>query len=113
MTRFVGYGGYPPRGPAPGTPSSTHATTPMSVDSGSAMTPKRKSLPSGPPPPPSGTAPPPAPPPSQAPPPSGAMVPPPRPKSQMGMSGSGTLADVDPETVPANMKVEGRDWFAL
>lgn len=104
-----GYGGYPPRGPAPGTPSSTHATTPMSVDSGSAVTPKRKSLPSGPPPP-SATAPPP---PSQAPPPTGAMVPPPRPKSQMGMSGSGTLADVDPETVPANMKVEGRDWFAL
>lgn len=53
-----GYGGYPPRGPAPGTPSSTHATTPMSVDSGSAVTPKRKSLPSGPPPP-SATAPPP------------------------------------------------------
>ncbi|KAI9317623.1 WD40-repeat-containing domain protein [Dichotomocladium elegans] len=25
----------------------------------------------------------------------------------------GTLADVDPESVPANMKVEGKDWFAL
>ncbi|SAM09359.1 hypothetical protein [Absidia glauca] len=25
----------------------------------------------------------------------------------------GTLADIDPEGVPANMKVEGQDWFAL
>ncbi|KAI8329507.1 WD40-repeat-containing domain protein [Chlamydoabsidia padenii] len=25
----------------------------------------------------------------------------------------GTLADIDPESVPANMKVEGQDWFAL
>lgn len=25
----------------------------------------------------------------------------------------GALADVDPDSVPANMKVEGRDWFAL
>lgn len=25
----------------------------------------------------------------------------------------GGLADVDPDTVPANMKVEGPDWFAL
>lgn len=23
------------------------------------------------------------------------------------------LADMDPEAVPANMKVEGQDWFAL
>lgn len=35
------------------------------------------------------------------------------------LSGSGTpslvggLADVDPDTVPANMKIEGQDWFAL
>ncbi|KAI9473547.1 MAG: WD40-repeat-containing domain protein [Benjaminiella poitrasii] len=27
--------------------------------------------------------------------------------------GSGGLADVDPESVPASMKVEGQDWFAL
>lgn len=25
----------------------------------------------------------------------------------------GALADVDPESVPANMKIEGQDWFAL
>ncbi|KAI9253551.1 WD40-repeat-containing domain protein [Sporodiniella umbellata] len=29
------------------------------------------------------------------------------------LSASGHLADVDPENVPANMKVEGQDWFAL
>ncbi|KAI7859057.1 WD40-repeat-containing domain protein [Circinella umbellata] len=36
-----------------------------------------------------------------------------RPKNQMGPTTSGGLADVDPENVPPNMKVEGRDWFAL
>lgn len=25
----------------------------------------------------------------------------------------GALADIDPESVPANMKIEGHDWFAL
>ncbi len=24
-----------------------------------------------------------------------------------------TLSDLDPESVPANMKIEGSDWFAL
>lgn len=26
---------------------------------------------------------------------------------------SGVLADIDPEEVPANLKTEGEDWFAL
>lgn len=28
-------------------------------------------------------------------------------------NGPGTLVDVDPETVPSSMKIEGPDWFAL
>jgi glucose repression regulatory protein TUP1 len=28
-------------------------------------------------------------------------------------AGPNGLADVDPESVPANMKIEGQDWFAL
>lgn len=46
--------------------------------------------------------------------PAGSMIPSGgRSKPQMGMSAPGGLADVDPDSVPANMKVEGRDWFAL
>ncbi|KAG1178660.1 hypothetical protein G6F70_002893 [Rhizopus microsporus] len=33
--------------------------------------------------------------------------------SSPSTTGSGNLADVDPDNVPANMKVEGQDWFAL
>lgn len=97
--------GYPPRGPAPGTPTSTH---PGPIPNDAAGMPKRKSgssttstsVPPGPPPPPPAAA--------------GTMVPAGRPKSQLGMSvPPGALADVDPDSVPANMKVEGRDWFAL
>lgn len=98
--------GYPSRGPAPGTPTSTH---PGPIPNDAAGMPKRKSgssttstsVPPGPPPPPPAAA--------------GTMVPAGRPsKSQLGMSvPPGALADVDPDSVPANMKVEGRDWFAL
>jgi glucose repression regulatory protein TUP1 len=28
-------------------------------------------------------------------------------------SGNGGFSEMDPETIPANMKVEGQDWFAL
>jgi glucose repression regulatory protein TUP1 len=42
--------------------------------------------------------------------------PPPPPQQQQQQQqqqpGAG-LADVDPDNVPANMKVEGQDWFAL
>ncbi|KAG0172658.1 general transcription repressor [Apophysomyces sp. BC1015] len=34
-------------------------------------------------------------------------------RSQIGSNAPGGLADVDPESVPANMKIEGPDWFAL
>ncbi|KAI8137735.1 WD40-repeat-containing domain protein [Fennellomyces sp. T-0311] len=96
-----GYG-YPPRGPAPGTPSSSHA---VPIPNDPAGTPKRKSassmngpgMPPGPPPPPSSN---------------NAMVPA-RPKPPMGPTTPSGLADVDPDTVPPSMKVEGRDWFAL
>ncbi|KAI9266657.1 WD40-repeat-containing domain protein [Phascolomyces articulosus] len=106
-----GYG-YPPRGgPSPGTPSSSHATPISNNDP--AGTPKRQSASSmnGPPMPsaasggPSGGPPPP-------PPGNNAMVAQ-RPKNQMGPSTPVGLADVDPDNVPPNMKVEGRDWFAL
>ncbi|KAI9316074.1 WD40-repeat-containing domain protein [Dichotomocladium elegans] len=84
-----GYG-YHARGPAPGTPKS-----------GSTVLPPGPALP-----PPSSSA--------AAAASVGPMVPPPRPKSQISMSATGGgLADIDPETVPPNMKVEGRDWFAL
>ncbi|KAG1138649.1 hypothetical protein G6F38_010403 [Rhizopus arrhizus] len=33
--------------------------------------------------------------------------------SPTNTSGSGNLADYDPDNVPANMKIEGQDWFAL
>ncbi|KAI9015889.1 WD40-repeat-containing domain protein [Phycomyces nitens] len=49
-------------------------------------------------------------------PPSGQMIMPtgrPAPKAQTGAAITGNLADVDPESVPANMKTEGKDWFAL
>ncbi|KAI9491939.1 WD40-repeat-containing domain protein [Zychaea mexicana] len=115
-----GYGGgYPPRGsgPAPGTPTSSHAAPITTNDP--AGTPKRKSassmngpMSSGPPPPPPGN--------------NSAMVAQQqqRTKGQMGGGGGGGgsaggpttpvgLSDVDPDSVPPNMKVEGRDWFAL
>ncbi|KAI7869368.1 WD40-repeat-containing domain protein, partial [Spinellus fusiger] len=34
-----------------------------------------------------------------------------KPPTHLGMPGN--LADVDPDNVPANMKIEGKDWFAL
>ena len=41
--------------------------------------------------------------------------PPPPGAGPLGGSGAPAagLADMDPEAVPANMKVEGPDWFAL
>ncbi|KAI8099356.1 WD40-repeat-containing domain protein [Halteromyces radiatus] len=35
------------------------------------------------------------------------------PMKSPGTNSSGALADMDPEVVPANMKIEGQDWFAL
>lgn len=46
----------------------------------------------------------------------------PPPQSNPAKSGTGSLTnpgasevlgDINPESVPANMKVEGQDWFAL
>ncbi|KAI8886442.1 WD40 repeat-like protein [Backusella circina FSU 941] len=46
--------------------------------------------------------------------PQGQMTPTRQPvKPPMAGSGPNGLADVDPESVPANMKIEGQDWFAL
>ncbi|KAI9318653.1 WD40-repeat-containing domain protein [Dichotomocladium elegans] len=87
-----GYG-YTSRGPVPGTPSA------ISSEPG---TPKRKPASSS------------AIPSTSAAPPMNTAVGPTRPKSsQMGLAASGALGDVDPESVPSNMKIEGRDWFAL
>lgn len=36
-----------------------------------------------------------------------------KPMSSPSTANNTGLADVDPESVPANMKVEGQDWFAL
>ncbi|KAI8386923.1 WD40-repeat-containing domain protein [Blakeslea trispora] len=41
------------------------------------------------------------------------QIPPPPPPSQTTPSQNMPLNDIDPETVPDNMKVEGSDWFAL
>lgn len=38
---------------------------------------------------------------------------PPKPMPSPSVAPQQGLADVDPESVPANMKVEGQDWFAL
>ncbi|KAL0094479.1 hypothetical protein F4703DRAFT_1020901 [Phycomyces blakesleeanus] len=49
-------------------------------------------------------------------PPAGQMIMPtgrPAPKPQAATGITGNLADVDPDSVPANMKIEGKDWFAL
>ncbi|ORZ20762.1 WD40-repeat-containing domain protein [Absidia repens] len=35
------------------------------------------------------------------------------PTATAAAAGAGALNDIDPERVPANMKVEGQDWFAL
>ncbi|KAI8369385.1 WD40-repeat-containing domain protein [Radiomyces spectabilis] len=88
----MGHGyAYPPRMVTPGTPKSQAADPQANAN-------KRKSGP------PAGYSPGPiiagrpTPPPAKGP--ASAMTP-------------GGLADVDPETVPANMKIEGQDWFAL
>lgn len=43
----------------------------------------------------------------------GGRVPAGPPTKAPGAGPLGGLADVDPDNVPANMKVEGQDWFAL
>ncbi|KAF7727927.1 proteinral transcription repressor [Apophysomyces ossiformis] len=88
-----GYG-YPPRVGGPGTPSSQSAQLPS--DAANA---KRKS----------GSTP------NLVPPPGNQIIPQNRPMTSktLGSTAPGGLADVDPESVPPNMKIEGHDWFAL
>ncbi|RUS28680.1 hypothetical protein BC938DRAFT_481572 [Jimgerdemannia flammicorona] len=116
--------GYGYRGVAPGTPTSQPANLP-SVDgslsqqssSGGPSSNKRKSGATGPGGPTSGTSTPPAGGPPGGPGRSGAIV---NKQPQQGGSGpvvlggpSNILSDVDPESVPASMKIEGPDWFAM
>ncbi|CDH51017.1 wd-repeat protein [Lichtheimia corymbifera JMRC:FSU:9682] len=126
------YGGYPAGAPPPSQPPTAAAPPPPPPPSmmennqhhypGSAHAPPPPPMPSGTPYLNGGA---PHHPGSTPPPPQSQMVPagrgmpskPPPPGAGPLGGGSGApaagLADMDPEAVPANMKVEGQDWFAL